>query len=230
MITGRQIRAARGLLKWSAVHLADLAGLTRETINKIEEDTVQPREGTLDDLVRVFDENGVEFTDNEGVRVKVQGVEILKGQQGLCKFFDRVYEYARANGGKIMQLGIDENLFWAMGDYSPVHRKRMTELVSERKDVKVQAIICEGDTNFIASDYNEYRWISKDIFAPVPFYIYGETLAIMNFQTVPAPTIIIHTFPAITQAYRKQFEAFWKLSQEPNLAKEVQPTKAKKRK
>ncbi len=216
MSIGRQIRAARGLLKWSGAVLAEKAGLTRDAISKIEDEAVQPREGTLSDIIRVFDENGVEFIDNFGVRFKPQGVEVLMGQNGLQRFFNGVYEYAQKHGGIIRQLGIDENLFWAMGvEFSEFHRKRMTELVKTRNDIKVLAILCEGDTNFIASDYNQYRWISEELFAPVPFYIYGECLAIMNFQTVPAPTIILHKFPAITQAYRKQFEAFWKMSKEP---------------
>jgi DNA-binding XRE family transcriptional regulator len=231
MSIGRQISAARGLLRWSGTVLAEKAGLTRDTINKIEADAVQPREGTVADIVRVFDENGVEFTENSGVRLKPQGVEILIGQEGLQRFFDGVYEYAKKHGGTIMQLGIDENLFWAMGvDYSNMHRKRMTELVNDRKDIKVLAILCEGDTNFIASGYNQYRWISEELFSPVPFYIYGECLAIMNFQTVPAPTIILHKFPAITDAYRKQFDAFWKMSREPELSQDAkQPQTSRKK-
>ena len=127
-----------------------------------------------------------------------------------------------------MQLGIDENLFWAMGsEFSEHHRKRMADLVNERKDVKVLAILCEGDTNFVASDYSQYRWIQKDVFAPVPFYIYGECLAIMDFHTIPAPTIILHKFPAITDAYRRQFHAFWKASREPDAATYPKPEQSK---
>jgi transcriptional regulator with XRE-family HTH domain len=219
MITGRQIRAARGLLKWSCPVLAEKAGLTRETINKIQADAIQPREGTLNDIMRAFDQHGVEFIDTTGVRIKPQGVEVLIGPGGLQQFFNNVYAHARDHGGKIVQLGIDENLFWAMGkEFSEAHRKRMAKLVEERKDIQVDAILSHGDTNFIASGYNHYRWISKDIFAPVPFYIYGQTLAIMDFHTIPAPTILVHKFPAITEAYRKQFAAFWKLSEEPSLA------------
>jgi hypothetical protein len=93
--------------------------------------------------------------------------------------------------------------------------KRMAGVARERKDLTVRAIICEDDINFLASDYNEYRWISKDVFQAVPFYIYGETLAIMDFQTIPAPTIVILKFSAITNAYRAQFEAFWKIAKVP---------------
>jgi DNA-binding XRE family transcriptional regulator len=222
-VTGHQIRAARALLGWSTADLVEKIGLTRETINHIENGHTNPREGTMADIVRAFDEQGVEFTDNSGVRLKPQGIELLIGPEGLCRFFDGVYEYSRLQGGTIRQLGIDEDLFWVMGDYSAFHRERMTKLVHERKDLKVLAIVCEGDRNFVAADYNQYRWISKEIFAPVPFYIYGDRLAIMNFQTTPAPTIILHKFPAVTEAYRKQFDAMWKLSTDPDAPKAAKP-------
>jgi DNA-binding XRE family transcriptional regulator len=216
MVTGRQIRAARGLLNWSAIALAEKAGLTRESIKKIEDETVQPREGTLADIVGVFEEHGVEFTDNSGIRLKPQGVEVLTGHQGLCQFFDGVYEHARKHGGLVQHLGIDESLFTKhLGDYSPIHIERMTKLVNDRKDVKFQALIREGDTNFACSDYAEYRWQPKELFDPVPFYLCGDHLAIMSFQTIPAPTIVLHKIPAITRAYRKQFENMWKISKSP---------------
>lgn len=220
MVTGRQIRAARGLLDWSATTFAKKAGLTRETINRIEDEKIQPREGTIADIVRVFDENGVEFTDNSGVRVKPQGVEVLVGHQGLCRFFDNVYEHIRKHGGLIQQTGVDEGVFSEhLGDYSPIHIKRMTELVSRRSDIKVHSLIREGDTNFTCSDYAEYKWLPKEIFDPIPFYVYGDCLAIIAFQTVPAPTIVLHKIPAIAHAYKKQFETMWKVSKAPTRTK-----------
>jgi transcriptional regulator with XRE-family HTH domain len=218
MSVGRQIRAARGLLKWSGETLAKKAQLTRDAISKIEDEAVQPREGTLNDIVRVFDENGVEFTDNFGVRLKPQGVEVLTGQKGLRQFFDNVYEHARKHGGTIVQYGLEEHFLSTLGgEFAKFHRTRMAALVEERKDIKVLAIVCEGDTNFVASDYNEYRWMPKELFSPVLFYVYGECTAIMNFQTVPSPTIILHKFPMITLACRKQFEIFWNMSREPDV-------------
>lgn len=216
MSIGRQIRAGRGLLRWSAAALAEKAGLTRDTINKIEDDAVQPREGTLKDIVRAFDENGVEFTDNFGVRLKPQGVEVLVGHEGLCRFFEGVYDHVSKHGGLIQQTGVDESLFSEhMGDYSPIYTKKMTALIAERKDITVQALICEGDENFTCSDYADYRWLPKELFSAVPFYLYGNCLAIISFQSVPAPTIVLHKIPAITEAYRKQFTALWKAAKKP---------------
>lgn len=211
MSVGRQIRAARGLLRWSAAALAEQAGLTRDTINKIEDDSVQPREGTLKEIIRSFDENGVEFTDNFGVRLKPQGVEVLVGHEGLCRFFDGVYEHAREFGGTMLVTGVDENLFTEhLGDYSPIHINRMNQLRETRKDLMVRSLIREGDMNDVCSEYAEYRWVPEDLFESVPFYVYGENLAIISFQTIPAPTIIIHKIAAITNAYKKQFQSMWK--------------------
>lgn len=220
MITGRQIRAARALLGWDAADLAEKAHISRETISNIENGATKAREHTLREIERVFNNSGLEFIDNQGVRFKPQGVEVLVGRDGLCKFFDGVYEYTKENGGKIVQLGMDETFFTnILGDYSHIQKKRMAELVKKRDDVEVQSLICEGDMNFFASEYNEYRWLSKDIFELVPFYIYGENLGIMTFQTTPSPTIILHKFPAITNAYRKQFEAMWRTAQIPDPSK-----------
>jgi len=135
---------------------------------------------------------------------------------GLREFFDNVYEYVRKYGGLVQTTGIDESLFTEfLGDYSPVHIERMTELVAKRNDIKFQALIREGDMNFVCSEYAEYRWLPTELFEPVPFYVFGDSLAIMSFQTTPAPTIVLHKIPAITHSYRKQFETLWKASAIP---------------
>jgi hypothetical protein len=76
MITGAQIRAARGLLKWTAKDLADHSATNRFTIQRLEQsDGIPPsRSQTLADIRRAFEEAGVEFIgspdDKPGVRFK----------------------------------------------------------------------------------------------------------------------------------------------------------------
>lgn len=75
MVGGAQIRAARALLNWSAEVLADRVGVTRQTIQRLEQhDGLPPsRSQTLDDVQRAFEAAGVEFTgtpdDRPGVRL-----------------------------------------------------------------------------------------------------------------------------------------------------------------
>lgn len=75
MITGIQIRAARASLMWSASKLADLIGVTRLTIQRLEKfDDIPPsRSQTLAELQEVFENAGIEFlpgNEKEGPGVR----------------------------------------------------------------------------------------------------------------------------------------------------------------
>ena len=76
MISSSQLRAARAMLNWSASDLADKAGASRNTIQRLEQMDGVPasRTQTLMEIKRVFEEAGLEFIgtpDNgPGVRFK----------------------------------------------------------------------------------------------------------------------------------------------------------------
>lgn len=75
MIGGAQIRAARALLNWPAEALAKSVGVTRQTIQRLEQhDGLPPsRSQTLDDIQRCLEAAGVQFIgspdDAPGVRL-----------------------------------------------------------------------------------------------------------------------------------------------------------------
>ena len=72
MVSTAQIRAARGLLKWTQATLAQRSGLSAVTLNMIENETTKPREGTLLAIRRALELGGVEFLDEEGMGVGVR--------------------------------------------------------------------------------------------------------------------------------------------------------------
>jgi len=216
-LTGSQIEAAMALAGITREALCKEAGIAKKTLNDTLNDKTSYRETTINKIRSIIETHGVEFLPNEGIRRKPVAVDTLTGSDGLREFFNNVHEYASKNGGTIMMFGIDETTFikTISNDFSQDYLKRMTEVSRKRGDLEVLSIICEGDNNFCASDYNEYRWISKEVFQAVPFYIFGETLAIMDFETAPGPTIMLLKSRAITNAYRKQFLAFWKMAYVP---------------
>ena len=77
MITSSKLKAARALMDLSIKELSDLSNVSVPTIQRLERQTgvisSQPR--TLLDLVRTFEEAGVEFIgtpdDSPGVRLKI---------------------------------------------------------------------------------------------------------------------------------------------------------------
>lgn len=72
MITTAQIRAARGLLKWTQATLAHRAAVSAVTLNMIENETVQPREKTLAAIRAALERGGVEFLYENGMGVGVR--------------------------------------------------------------------------------------------------------------------------------------------------------------
>jgi transcriptional regulator with XRE-family HTH domain len=84
-ITGAQIRAARGFLKWSVVHLAKKAGVGVSTVQKIEDvdgdpsiaSTLQWRTDARDEALTKVKETleaaGIEFLPERGGSVGLRG-------------------------------------------------------------------------------------------------------------------------------------------------------------
>lgn len=81
IVTPRQIRAARGLLGWTRTELADRAIVSTTTVADIERGDVSPRVSTLEAIIRVLENAGIEFLRpdregrGEGVRLMVVPVE-----------------------------------------------------------------------------------------------------------------------------------------------------------
>jgi DNA-binding XRE family transcriptional regulator len=205
-VKGRQIRAARALLGWQSTFLAEKVGLARETISKIEDESVQPRAKNLADIVRVFDENGIEFIDNLGVRFKPRRLEVYEGDAGFREFIDDLYAFAQSTHAEICVSGVDETAFiHHLGQtFADQHVARMTAL----GDVTVRCLICEGDTDVFCDSFNEYRWAPSSLFSAVPFYVYGKKFAVVIFEDNQVMVVVIDSEP-VAKAYRKQFELIW---------------------
>ena len=215
MPTGRQIRAARVLLDWDAADLAARVGLRRETILSIETSQSRPRAITLDKITEVFNDAGLEFLENSGVRQKTKNFDVLEGASGFLKFYDIVYEHVRARGGNICVNGVDEKQFAKYRANPEAHRIRMAELAKQRQDFNMKILVREGDHNFTASDYATYRWSPKEYFSPTAFYVFGDHLALISFESDPAPLVLLIQSGPFAEAYRQSFNFAWSNSKEP---------------
>ena len=72
MITTAQIRAGRGLLKWTQATLAHRAAISAVTLNMIENETVRPRQTTLAAIRRALEGAGVQMLEENGIGVGVR--------------------------------------------------------------------------------------------------------------------------------------------------------------
>ena len=211
MITGRQIKAARALLGWDAADLAHKAGLSRETVGNIENSLVQAREVSMNLIVRVFNQNRVEFIENQGVRFKSGDIEIYEGPGRFDDFTSYLHEYLENYGGEVCISAVDERLHRKYRKDPELHRRRMSELVA-RGDVHVRILATESK---FASPGAQMRWQPSQSEAPISFYAFGDNLALISFAHDPAPYVVLHRSGPFAEAYRHAFDFAWAGAKEP---------------
>ena len=79
IIFAAQIRAARGLLNWSQGELAERAGISKQSVTRIENGTMDPRFSTITALYDAIRSAGVEMAEdvNGTVRLTVSRDKLL---------------------------------------------------------------------------------------------------------------------------------------------------------
>ena len=206
-ITGRQIRAARGLLGWKMEDLADKAGLTRITIRQIENETVQPQEKTLAKIYAVFDKFGVEFLPDEGMRIRKQDARIYSGKAGYRQFLDHIYETLK-NGGSIRQFNFSDMRYLPNEEgFVADHFLRMGSV--KGLDAKVLEI---GDETKHPLTYCAYRKLDKKFKDMAPWYLYGEYLTLSLYETGGKREFITIRSKLLAERYLKEFDIFWNMA------------------
>ncbi len=205
MITGRQICAARALLRWDAEDLATKAGLSRETVSNIETEKVQPHEKTVAKIIRTFDQHGVELLEDEGVKIRKHQIRVFTGKSDYKQFLDHIYFTMKDFGGRIRQFNISDGKTLPYAeDYASLHLERMGKILG----IDARALVVEGDYNFSAP-YCTYRWLREENKILIPYYVYGDYLAqVVSASDRSIEVISIHS-KLLVERYVEQFDLFW---------------------
>jgi DNA-binding XRE family transcriptional regulator len=217
LITGRQIRAARALLDISQDDLANAAGLTKQGISKIEDGSVQPREGTIADIMRVVNERGIEFTENEGVRRRPEGVEIYEGPARFDEFFDFLYEYLKHNGNCEVCLSIsDQSLLDKYRKDPSLHYKRVKALYDAGM-IKKFRILASKSEYMNHPLFSVFKIQPEGGISPTGFWAFGDCLALISFIHSNPPYVVLLRSATIAESYRQAFNVAWAVANDPVL-------------
>ncbi|PZO84118.1 MAG: hypothetical protein DI626_08530 [Micavibrio aeruginosavorus] len=209
-----QIRAACGLLDWSASDLAGRIGVSKQMMSAYLASKTGMSAQNLEKIGHVLDMEGIDFTQDDGVKRKSLKTQTFRGQGGLVQFMELVYEAARTQGGEFCVSNVDETVF------TERHGKEQDDLYTQkmaaiRGKFSFKVLIKEGDMNFVGSDYAEYRWMPSAYFHSVPFYVFGNSLAFLIFGEETTVHIIHNA--EIAAAQRTQFHFAWKEAKVPDV-------------
>ena len=204
MITGRQISAARGLLQWSQEDLARKSGLTAQTVRNLEAEARQPQEQTISTVANTFERYGVEFTPDEGVRIKPNNYRVYSGKGDFRQLLDHIYATLK-NGGRVRQFNFGDSRYLTYADdFLAEHLKRMGEI----KGLDAKVLATEDEKNF-AAHYCDYRALDDQFKGVAPYYIYDDfVLLSLNDSGTKKEFLSIHS-KQMAQRYSDEFDLFW---------------------
>lgn len=206
-IAAGQIRAARGMLDWSREELAREADLSPNTIRKLEEGNVSLKK-TMEAVRRAFENAGILFTEEEGIRRERMDVKVLKGAESCDAFFETLFDIAKRKGGEIIgAFKTQEMMIKALGIPNNDHMERLEKLKNHA-----------GIRCVLADEKESNKKLSQCRTRVVPgycvghsYFVYGNRYAIVQRKGSEAFQYIIQNDVEQACHYREHFEELWDL-------------------
>ena len=135
LVYAAQIRAARGLLNWSQGELAERAGVSKQSVTRIENGTMDPRFSTITALYQAIRSAGVEMAEdvNGTVRLTVSREKLLplSAKRAACKrSFSSAYVYKRIVSEHLLRQLVDLLLNKHIPLDQPIHQPFSRQLAS----------------------------------------------------------------------------------------------------
>ena len=204
-ITIKQIKLARISLDWTQSEMAKHANVSKDTIVNLETGKKKPNSNTLNTIIDVLQNAGIEFLENNGIRDRRDVIQRFEGSEGFRDFIYDVYGTVKNDGGHICVTNADEKQFekW-QGEYANDYLSKMGQV----ENIEMQIIVKEGDNYHTASDYAQYRYIPSQYFGGMPTYIYGDKVAEILFSENDVAIYVLGN-KALADAKRKTFLALW---------------------
>lgn len=207
MITASQIRQARAALNIGQQEIADACGIHKTTLSDIENEKSAGSQKAFAALQNFFEGQGLEFTENDGVRKNKKGLKPYKGTAEFRMFYDDIYETAKKQGGDLcLYNGMPSYLIkWLGEDFYKMHASRMTQ-IKDKFDFRV--IIREEDRQMIGAGFARYRWFPSELFKDKTIYVYGEKVAFVDFSNDNVRAMVIEQ-KEIAESQRILFNIAW---------------------
>lgn len=163
MISGAQIRAARGLLNWTAKDLADKAGMMPNTVTAFENSKGRTELATIQKMVVALEESGLEFT-----ATGVQLVSPMYGFNGENWFLDLLADIRSSGAREVVIQNADD-------------RKTPETILSVIHDLLKSGVTfrltSEQGNNHFTMPKASYRWIPSAYFKNWVTVIYADRVA-----------------------------------------------------
>lgn len=207
-ITSTQARAARAALALNGKSVAEKTGIFVTALHRFEKDGTSVSEEKLKILRRFYQNHGIEFSGETGVRlVDLKENRTYTGVEGFRLFMDDVYETARDVGGEIFLFNSKPSLWidYLGQEWYDMHAARMADLGNK---INFRIMVQEGEQNFILG-LAQHRWLSGLQWKGKIVYGYGQKLAFLEFLPQNGIKITVMNSPEFNESFRVLFDIAW---------------------
>lgn len=199
------------MLDWSQKVLAENSGVSEPTIKLIELGRINSTPDTLGRIQSTFENAGLEFVLQKGVRFRDDLVTILEGREDANPFLlllDDIYYTLKGSGDEVLWSFVEEGL-------SPPEVVAKEKMIRD-DGIRYRSLIRYGDDNLIHPP-SEYRWIPKGHFLHNLSAVYADKFAtVVNKPgSTDVEKIIVIRDRTIADMKRSEFEIIWSLGKTP---------------
>ena len=200
------------MLDWSQKNLAQQCETVSEpTIKLIETGKINSPPETLGALQNTFEDAGLEFLPQKGVRFRDDLVTVLEGRSDentFLRLLDDIFYTMKDTGGEVLWSFVDETT----SPQPVIDREKMIR----DNGIRYRSLIRFGDTDF-QHDSAEYRWLPEGQFLANLTAVYGDKFAtvVNKPHSNEVEKIIIINNHSIAEMKRKEFDIIWDFSDKP---------------
>jgi transcriptional regulator with XRE-family HTH domain len=205
-----QIKAARAMLDWSQEDLAQATGLAINTIRNLEAGAISPRSATNDLIRQAIEKAGLEFIEREGVRRRLDEIQIHQGVNGCEAFFDDLRQTVHKKGGEIVCLLKSQAMLLESCGLAPGGNLEPLERLSAVTPIK--CLVTETTEPALFVPAIPCRALAEPNLSPVPYYVYGDKHALMLPEAGGLFRFVVFRSVTLAQSYRSHFGSLWERS------------------
>jgi len=178
IISARQIKAARALLDWSQEDLANASGLSIATIRKLELGHISPRYSTTHVIRQAIEKAGLEFIEQEGIRCCNEDITVYQGADGIADFLEDIQQTVRVRSEETVIVAGSESVLFSSEEMDK-QCHQFGQILDVNSSATIKCLLTDLYNTPLSTPRFEFRSISKNYVDPIPFYVYGDKLAMI---------------------------------------------------
>jgi transcriptional regulator with XRE-family HTH domain len=202
----KQIKAARAMLGWGQRKFAKATGLSFSTVRRLEDGSDAARGKTYEAIRRAVEENGLEFTELDGVRTRPRGLQVFEGLDATEQFFEHLQRTVRETGGEILVIS---PTFATLMQCFGASASKLDPVRKLSGTAPIKCLLWDSPEAPPGVEGIGFRAVSRQQAWPTPYFIYADRLCFSMWDDGTSLRFIVVQSPTYSGHWGSHFFELW---------------------